>query len=378
MSDKDESSEESDYWGGVYTNNPGRAADKTGWGERKESVTPARQSWGEGGSTRRDTANVNADKGWSDTPATRDVEGDVVREPVKHETPGAKLISPAFPPPARIASISPLMIVGVAGVVLLLFLVVTNTGRRGSDTSGATINVDIAGTSSIAFVNTKELNVRVCPGSEYTAITKLAHGDQLTRIGEGQSADGGQWARVRFGSVEGWVNQKLISDTKPPPLVEEASAGGSAAGSVFGNTVFSMGSVGGTQVVGMTVSEASQALGVRLIGEGEDPEGCFYVEPAGGNEGLLSMVTEGTIARFDINDNKVQYEGGIRVGDSEAKLRSVFGESLEVEPHDYDEQGKYYKLTKGNLGVVFKTDGKRVTRIRSGRSPEVEYIEGCS
>jgi hypothetical protein len=252
MSDKDELSEESDYWGGVYTNNPGRAADKTGWGERKEPVTPARQGWGDGSGTFRDSPQVNAAKGWSDTPATRDVARVAVLEPVKHETPIAKLISPTLPPPVRSASFSPLMIVGVAGVVLLLLLIVTNAGRRGADTSGATINVDIPGTSGVAFVNTKELNVRVGPGKEYSSMTKLAHGDQLTRIGEGQSADGGQWAHVRFGSVEGWVNQKLISDSKPlPPLVDEALEGGSVAEKSFiSNAVISMGSVSGTQVVG--------------------------------------------------------------------------------------------------------------------------------
>jgi hypothetical protein len=28
--------------------------------------------------------------------------------------------------------------------------------------------------------------------------------------------------------------------------------------------------------------------------------------------------------------------------------------------------------------VVFETDGQKVTQFRSGRIPEVEYVEGCA
>ncbi|WP_267871531.1 hypothetical protein [Nostoc sp. CHAB 5715] len=31
-----------------------------------------------------------------------------------------------------------------------------------------------------------------------------------------------------------------------------------------------------------------------------------------------------------------------------------------------------------NYRVVFETDGKRVTQFRSGKLPEVEFVEGCS
>lgn len=378
MSDQDEWRKEKDYWGDVRTPNPGRSADKTGWGERKEAVTPARQSWGGGGGTPDDLSKASADK-WSsaNAPTSRHGLHGVARESVSQELSGARLFSSSSPSPAHTAHISPLMIAGVASVVLLLFAVLTNTGRRRADTPGAGTTATTASPTTTAFVNTKELNVRAGPGREYSVVTKIAHGDEVMRIETGQSTEGTPWARIRFGSVEGWVNRKFLSESKPPPLVEEMPVGGDAAGGSFNDAVFSMGSVGGTQIVGMTVAEASKALGVRLIREGDESEGCFYVKPEGG-VGLFFMVNDGTIARFDIGSNSVQYEGWIRVGDSEAKLRSAFGERLIVEPHAYDEQGKYFKVTRGGFGVVFETDGKSITSIRSGRSPEFEYVEGCS
>lgn len=50
-----------------------------------------------------------------------------------------------------------------------------------------------------------------------------------------------------------------------------------------------------------------------------------------------------------------------------------------VSPHKYVD-GHYIEIEikGGKFSIIFETDGKRVTSFRTGRSPEVRYIEGCS
>lgn len=76
----------------------------------------------------------------------------------------------------------------------------------------------------IAYVNTLQLNIRSAPGSESAVVTKLSRGDSILCLDRGTSADGGAWIRVRAGSFEGWVNEKLVSKEKPTPVLENLSA----------------------------------------------------------------------------------------------------------------------------------------------------------
>lgn len=133
--------------------------------------------------------------------------------------------------------------------------------------------------------------------------------------------------------------------------------------------------------VGMTVSEASQAIGKPLViasNRGES-EGCYYVEPRGGPKGVSFMVINGHIARVDIFDGKFTTERGARIGDSEERIKSLYKWQVEVTGHKYDEHGHYLIISRGTdkYRIVFETDGKRVTNFRAGKLPEVKYVEGC-
>ena len=72
--------------------------------------------------------------------------------------------------------------------------------------------------------------------------------------------------------------------------------------------------------------------------------------------------------------------GPVRVGDGEeAALRTYAGRS-QVLPHKYSDTGKYIVVatSDGKRAVVVETDQGRVTQIRGGQRPAVEYVEGCS
>ncbi|MGH8610578.1 MAG: SH3 domain-containing protein, partial [Gammaproteobacteria bacterium] len=69
--------------------------------------------------------------------------------------------------------------------------------------------------SENAYVNTKRLNLRSGPGAEYSVTTQLGQGAPVVLLKRAQSSDGGTWVRVRAGSYEGWVAEKLLSKSSP-------------------------------------------------------------------------------------------------------------------------------------------------------------------
>ena len=134
--------------------------------------------------------------------------------------------------------------------------------------------------------------------------------------------------------------------------------------------------------VGMTLAEA---VNMGLVNERPDMKpACDFVFPAVGAGipfGVNVMVVKGKIARIDVDTGTVTTEDGVKIGDTEDRVKSVYGDELQIQPHKYIEGG-HYMTVKGDSAsagkaIVFETDGKRVTMFRAGRIPEVEWVEGC-
>lgn len=135
--------------------------------------------------------------------------------------------------------------------------------------------------------------------------------------------------------------------------------------------------------VGMTVSQARKAAGTKLIGDSPN-NSCYYVKPQKEPKNLLFMVTKGRISRVDVRQNtQITTLKGAKIGDTEARIKSLYPGQIQVTPHKYVQGGHYLTFipkdrANQNYRVVFETDGKRVTHFRSGKLPEVEFVEGCS
>ncbi|GFE71926.1 hypothetical protein CFPU101_45360 [Chroococcus sp. FPU101] len=134
----------------------------------------------------------------------------------------------------------------------------------------------------------------------------------------------------------------------------------------------------------MTIEEASRAAGVKLIqrSSGGEPS-CLYYKPQTGLSGVDFMVTDGRISRIDIANPKVTTLSGAKVGDSENQIKSLYAGQIQVEPHEYEPLGHYLIFVPQDLQdqsyrVLFETDGKKVTRWRVGKLPEVGWVEGCA
>ena len=142
--------------------------------------------------------------------------------------------------------------------------------------------------------------------------------------------------------------------------------------------------------VGMTIDEASKAGGIRLIRSGSggiDEYLCSYVQPKGEPKGISFMVTKGRIARVDISSKRITTISGARIGDNENRILSLYPGQIKATPHPYvsrpPDNGKYLTFVPKdgadkNYRIIFETSKNRVDRFRSGKLPEVEYIEGCS
>jgi len=135
----------------------------------------------------------------------------------------------------------------------------------------------------------------------------------------------------------------------------------------------------------MTIEEAEKATNLTLKKEqsGGEEGGCYYYSIVGIND-ILLMIIDNKIARIDIFNPVVTTKEGIKIGDTEAKVKQIYGNNIKEEPHHYVENGKYLILTlpnnfNPNYAIIFETDSNgKVTTFRTGRFPEVGYIEGCA
>jgi hypothetical protein len=142
--------------------------------------------------------------------------------------------------------------------------------------------------------------------------------------------------------------------------------------------------------VGMTLAEASAAAHTPIRITGADiGTDCRYAKAEDGPPGLLFMVEGGRIVRVDVgtpaspSPSPVNTVSGAHIGSSESEVKALYPGRIEVTRAPYDEKGHYltYKPTDAasrRYGLIFETDGQKVTRFRSGLVDAVGQIEGCA
>lgn len=132
---------------------------------------------------------------------------------------------------------------------------------------------------------------------------------------------------------------------------------------------------------GMTMAEASVATGGRLRVV-DCNEGCCTVEMTGTDD-VSFLAENGVVTRVEVASPAIRTLSGRGVGDTEATIRRAFPGQIRVEPHTYDARGHYLvflprdRADRRETGLIFDTDGTRVTGVRAGLQPSVGYVEGC-
>jgi hypothetical protein len=139
--------------------------------------------------------------------------------------------------------------------------------------------------------------------------------------------------------------------------------------------------------VGMTVDEASQSAGVKFVKIGSPSEEyCTYFKPQGEPKGIDFMVTKRRIARVDISNKQVTTIKGAKIGDTQERIFALYPGQIQATKHPYPRPpvNKKYLIfvpkdtADKNYRIIFDMLDDRVINFRSGKLPEVEYIEGCA
>jgi hypothetical protein len=130
--------------------------------------------------------------------------------------------------------------------------------------------------------------------------------------------------------------------------------------------------------IGMTVAQISKQLGAPLDPQNPDENGCrTFAAPTW--PGVTFLTINEKLARIEVHGRGIVTDSGVQVGDTEQKIKDLYGRSLQVEPHKYVDAGHYMKVKSkdGKTGFTFETDGNVVTEFRAGQYPQVDWVEGC-
>ncbi len=135
--------------------------------------------------------------------------------------------------------------------------------------------------------------------------------------------------------------------------------------------------------IGMDVTNAATALRSPVPSTVGLDTACSLVNFTNAPIGMQLMVVRGIVARIEIDSSSIATGLGARVGDSEARIRDLYGSRVTVQPSKYVANGHYLIVngtpaSDSGFKLLFETDGSRVTRYRAGRMPEVEWVEGCA
>lgn len=134
---------------------------------------------------------------------------------------------------------------------------------------------------------------------------------------------------------------------------------------------------------GMGADDARAAWQGELKGDEVLPDNCAYLRPAADADFRVGfMFEQGVFVRYDVAVDTLEAPGGGRIGQARADIERLHAGRLQVQPHEYVPGGHYLRVTDPAIAggaLVFETDENgRVTRWRVGRTPQVDYVEGCA
>lgn len=151
------------------------------------------------------------------------------------------------------------------------------------------------------------------------------------------------------------------------------SVGTAQAGLRHGDRISTSGL--GPVEIGMTVSDASYALGLDLeIASFNPPCGSVSLS---GRFRVVALTTGDVIARIYVNTPVFATRKRVRIGSSVRTLRRRYRGMVHRGANAYTREPQYW-FRRGNRAIVFDTHKGRVSAISTGRFPEIRYIEGCA
>ncbi len=138
----------------------------------------------------------------------------------------------------------------------------------------------------------------------------------------------------------------------------------------------------GPVALGSTLDEVRAAWKEPLQGDVAD-DYCHALRPEGAQaEDVIFMIEGKRLVRYDVRNDRIVAPGGGKVGMSLGQLQTLYPDRGDLAPHKYDPQGHNLRVrpaTEGGALVNFEINGDgNVTAWRVGKTPQVDYVEGCS
>ncbi len=140
----------------------------------------------------------------------------------------------------------------------------------------------------------------------------------------------------------------------------------------------------GDATFGMDEAAFEQSWGGELDQyDFEDKQSCFHLWPKGQKSAseLAFMFVDGAFARYSTEGGSLVAPGGGRIGMTSAEIDTLYAGKVAHQPHKYTD-GEYLRIQQGEDVLIFETDAKgdagTVTSWRVGRTPAIDYVEGCS
>ena len=138
----------------------------------------------------------------------------------------------------------------------------------------------------------------------------------------------------------------------------------------------------GPLTLGATLDEVRTAWKEPLQGDVAD-DYCHALRPQGSQADDVILMIEGNrLVRYDVRNDRIAAPGGGKVGMSLGQLQTLCPDRGDLPPHKYDEKGHNLRVrpaAEGGAIVNFEINGDgTVTAWRVGKTPQVDYVEGCS
>ncbi|RZM77269.1 hypothetical protein [Leptolyngbya iicbica] len=168
--------------------------------------------------------------------------------------------------------------------------------------------------------------------------------------------------------------KRAIAASNPEILVEE---------SVFQDAEVRLTGIGPIQI-GMTLEEATDALGLPLVPIGSNVGGdCAYYQPDSVSQALGFMVVDNRVIRIDVwPGSSLATVSGAKIGSTLKDIDELYPGQIEATPNPYT-QGEFLTLTPQDpelalFRLVFETDADgKVVQYRAGQFPAVTWPDGC-
>ena len=134
----------------------------------------------------------------------------------------------------------------------------------------------------------------------------------------------------------------------------------------------------GEVVFGDRIEDVAKRLNEMVpLREESDEESCWYAK-FNAYPGVNFMVQDGRVSRLDYSESIIT-SIGYTVGASMAEVTKAIPTAI-VEPNHYNPEAHYITVMSedGKSAILLDESKGKVTSVRAGLLPVVQYVEGCS